>query len=160
MKVVGLNLPEALCEMEDLIHSTLSSDVTLFEKISPCAYRLRLNPQIFKAIEIAEWDTEESGSVDDESVDSISNSDCDDSGFKSGTSDFRLIQHMEQNCKSNRLGENMEIDESHSGEPWILGLMEGEYSDLSIDEKLNVLVALVDLVASGPCMRMEVFLFL
>jgi len=42
-----------------------------------------------------------------------------------------------------------EIDESHVGEAWVLGLMEGEYADLSVEEKLNALVALFNLVNSG-----------
>jgi hypothetical protein len=49
-----------------------------------------------------------------------------------------------------------EIDESRPGEVWLLGLMEGEYSDLSIEEKLNGLVALIDLVSAGSSIRLEV----
>ena len=50
-----------------------------------------------------------------------------------------------------------EIDESYSGERWLLGLMEGEYSDLSIDEKLDCLVALIDVVSgAGSVPRLEV----
>lgn len=49
-----------------------------------------------------------------------------------------------------------EIDESHPGEPWLLGLMEGEYSDLSIEEKLDVFMALIDLLSSGSSIRTEV----
>ncbi|KAG5561737.1 hypothetical protein RHGRI_004700 [Rhododendron griersonianum] len=32
-----------------------------------------------------------------------------------------------------------EIDESKSGQPWVLGLTEGEYSDLSVEERLRAL---------------------
>ena len=49
-----------------------------------------------------------------------------------------------------------EIDESHPGEVWLLGLMEGEYSDLSIEEKLSAIVALIDLLHAGSSFRMEV----
>jgi hypothetical protein len=42
-----------------------------------------------------------------------------------------------------------EIDESHVGDAWVFGLMEGEYADLSVEEKLNALVALFNLVNSG-----------
>lgn len=49
-----------------------------------------------------------------------------------------------------------EIDESHPGEAWLLGLMEGEYSDLSIEEKLSALAALFDLIRAGSSIRMEV----
>lgn len=46
-----------------------------------------------------------------------------------------------------------EIDESHAGEPWVQGLMEGEYSDLSVEERLNALVALVEVVNEGNTVR-------
>ncbi|KAJ9697805.1 hypothetical protein PVL29_007098 [Vitis rotundifolia] len=47
-----------------------------------------------------------------------------------------------------------EIDEIYPGEVWLLGLMDGEYSDLSIEEKLNALMALVDFVSGGNGIRM------
>jgi hypothetical protein len=47
-----------------------------------------------------------------------------------------------------------DIDESHVGEPWVQGLMEGEYSDLSVEERLNALVALVEAVNEGNTIRM------
>ncbi|XP_024031045.1 homeobox-DDT domain protein RLT1 isoform X2 [Morus notabilis] len=49
--------------------------------------------------------------------------------------------------------ENMEIDESKSGESWIQGLTEGEYSDLSVEERLNALVALVGIANEGNSIR-------
>lgn len=49
--------------------------------------------------------------------------------------------------------DNMEIDESKSGESWILGLAEGEYSDLSVEERLNALVALVGVANEGNSIR-------
>lgn len=51
--------------------------------------------------------------------------------------------------KHRNLTKFTEIDESFSGEVWIQGLMEGGYSDLSIEEKLDALVSLVDLTSSG-----------
>ncbi|PQP97820.1 homeobox-DDT domain protein RLT3-like isoform X3 [Prunus yedoensis var. nudiflora] len=48
-----------------------------------------------------------------------------------------------------------EIDESHPGEVWLLGLMEGEYSYLSIEEKLSTNVAPIDLLQAGSSVRME-----
>ncbi|CAL9009448.1 unnamed protein product [Prunus brigantina] len=51
---------------------------------------------------------------------------------------------------------NTEIDESHPGEVWLLGLMEGEYSDLSIEEKLSTIVAPIDLLHASSSFRMEV----
>ncbi|KAG5538403.1 hypothetical protein RHGRI_019098 [Rhododendron griersonianum] len=42
-----------------------------------------------------------------------------------------------------------EIDESKSGQPWVLGLTEGEYSDLSVEERLRALVAVDRLDAAN-----------
>lgn len=49
--------------------------------------------------------------------------------------------------------ENVEIDESKSGESWIQGLTEGEYSDLSVEERLSALVALVGVANEGNSIR-------
>lgn len=57
--------------------------------------------------------------------------------------------------------EDTVIDESHPGEPWVQGLMEGEYSDLSVEERLNALVALIGVANEGNSIRivLEVFFF-
>ncbi|KAL2321127.1 hypothetical protein Fmac_030096 [Flemingia macrophylla] len=53
-----------------------------------------------------------------------------------------------------KLGEdNMEIDESKPGESWVQGLAEGEYSDLSVEERLNALVVLVGVANEGSSIR-------
>lgn len=52
-----------------------------------------------------------------------------------------------------QLGEEAEIDESQVGEPWVQGLVEGEYADLSVEERLNALVALVTVVNEGNAIR-------
>ncbi|XP_068648262.1 homeobox-DDT domain protein RLT3-like [Aristolochia californica] len=158
-QIVGLNLLNTVKEVEELICTSLSSDLTLFEKISPCAYRLRLNPLVSKAIEKYQSDSEDSGSVNDDSSDSDSDSNSDDSEDSevviSGLEN-RIIKHKSRRRqKSYQRTEATEIDESHSGEVWMLGLMEGEYSDLTLDEKLNALVALVDLTSAVPCVRIE-----
>ncbi|KAL1335880.1 hypothetical protein HN51_030325 [Arachis hypogaea] len=49
--------------------------------------------------------------------------------------------------------DNMEIDESQSGESWVQGLAEGEYSDLSVEERLNALVALIGVANEGNSIR-------
>ncbi|MQL80851.1 hypothetical protein Taro_013301 [Colocasia esculenta] len=49
--------------------------------------------------------------------------------------------------------DDTEIDESNSGEPWVQGLMEGDYSDLSVEERLNALVALVGVAIEGNSIR-------
>ncbi|XP_031255307.1 homeobox-DDT domain protein RLT2 isoform X3 [Pistacia vera] len=48
---------------------------------------------------------------------------------------------------------NADIDESNPGEPWVQGLMEGEYSDLTVEERLNALVALVGVAIEGNSIR-------
>ncbi|CAL5405756.1 unnamed protein product [Camellia sinensis] len=45
--------------------------------------------------------------------------------------------------------EDTVIDESNSGEPWVQELMEGEYSDLSVEERLSAVVALIDVANEG-----------
>lgn len=159
MKIVELNLPDTADELEQRICSTLSSDITLFEKISTSAYRLRVNTLTTRTYQS---DSEDSGSVDDDSEESSCNSDSDDSDHSDpeeldSEDDCRIVKCKgRRKMKKNKLTEHTEIDESHSGEVWVLGLMEGEYSDLTIEEKLNVLVALVDLTGAGSSIRPEV----
>ncbi|XP_022764115.1 homeobox-DDT domain protein RLT2 isoform X2 [Durio zibethinus] len=45
--------------------------------------------------------------------------------------------------------EDTEIDESNTGELWVQGLMEGDYSDLSVEERLNALFALISVAIEG-----------
>lgn len=49
--------------------------------------------------------------------------------------------------------EDTVIDESNSGEPWVQGLVEGEYSDLSVEERLSALVGLVGIANEGNSIR-------
>ncbi|KAF5930936.1 hypothetical protein HYC85_031809 [Camellia sinensis] len=49
--------------------------------------------------------------------------------------------------------EDTVIDESNSGEPWVQGLMEGEYSDLSVEERLSAVVALIGVANEGNSIR-------
>lgn len=150
MKIVELKLATTTDRVEQLISSMLSSDITLFEKISSSAYRLRSNSIIKDAEDDDDQsDLEDCGSVDDDPNDDLD----DDSGA------FIASKRVQKNLiksKDNTLSVNSEIDESHPGEMWLLGLMEGEYSDLNIEEKLNALLALVDLLKAGSSIRMEV----
>ncbi|XP_074582815.1 homeobox-DDT domain protein RLT2-like isoform X2 [Curcuma longa] len=45
--------------------------------------------------------------------------------------------------------EETEIDESNFGEPWVQGLSEGDYSELSVEERLSALVALIGVAIEG-----------
>ncbi|XWS54133.1 hypothetical protein CRYUN_Cryun10bG0062400 [Craigia yunnanensis] len=49
--------------------------------------------------------------------------------------------------------EDTEIDESNPGELWVQGLMERDYSDLSVEERLNALVALISMGIEGNSIR-------
>ncbi|XP_020268550.1 homeobox-DDT domain protein RLT2 isoform X2 [Asparagus officinalis] len=49
--------------------------------------------------------------------------------------------------------EDTVIDESNIGALWVLHLMEGDYSDLPVEERLNALVALIDVAIEGNSMR-------
>ncbi|XP_056171007.1 homeobox-DDT domain protein RLT2 isoform X2 [Syzygium oleosum] len=49
--------------------------------------------------------------------------------------------------------QNTDIDESNPGAPWVQGLMEGEYSDLSVEERLNALVAIIGVAIEGNSIR-------
>ena len=46
-----------------------------------------------------------------------------------------------------------EIDESNQGESWVQGLAEGDYCDLSVDERLNALVVLIGVATEGNSIR-------
>lgn len=156
-KIAELNLAGTTEELEMSICSTLSSDITLFEKISPSAYRLRVSAS--KEVDDFNSDSEDCGSVEDNSRSNDTCSSSDDSECDSENHGQRRIKctnsHKNKN-KNKMLIVYNEIDESHPGEVWLLGLIEGEYSDLSIDEKLNAMVALIDLVGAGYTIRMEV----
>ncbi|XP_008795938.2 homeobox-DDT domain protein RLT3-like [Phoenix dactylifera] len=156
-QIVDLDLPSTTEELEQLIGSTLSSDITLFEKIGPSAYRLRVDPHV-KGKEELPSDTEDSGSVDDDSVDASSSSDDSDDSeeMNSAIHERQIVKYKAGRRKTGqKIARCTEIDESCSGEAWVVGLMEGEYSDLSIEEKLNALAALVDLVGAGSTLRTE-----
>ncbi|KAJ6791771.1 homeobox-DDT domain protein RLT3-like [Iris pallida] len=150
-QIVTLDLPHTKEVLEQLICSTLSSDIKLFEKIAPFAYRLRSSPQT-KGEEDYQSDSEDSGSVDDESGDSSSSSDDDNMDVCKKN----LVKYKSRRKRTaQKLTKYTEIDESFSGEAWVLGLMEGEYSSLSIDEKLDTLIALIDLAGAGFSLQME-----
>ncbi|XP_038683362.1 homeobox-DDT domain protein RLT2-like isoform X2 [Tripterygium wilfordii] len=49
--------------------------------------------------------------------------------------------------------EDMDTDDSSFGEPWVQGLLEGEYSSLCVEERVNALVALIDVAIEGNSIR-------
>ncbi|XP_022976954.1 homeobox-DDT domain protein RLT3 [Cucurbita maxima] len=148
-KIVDLNVAGTTEELELLICSTLSSDITLFEKISSSAYRVRPSPATMDVDEI-QSDTD-FGSVDDIAA----NASICSSSYDSECDSENLCSQITKIRKSNNENPTvfMEIDVSHPGEAWLLGLMEDEYSGLSIEEKLNALVALIDLLSYGSSIK-------
>ncbi|EXB54945.1 Homeobox protein [Morus notabilis] len=50
--------------------------------------------------------------------------------------------------------EDADIDESNPGEPWVQGLIEGDYSDLSVEERLKALVAIIGVAVEGNSIRL------
>nr|ABZ89177.1 putative protein [Coffea canephora] len=153
--IAELNIAATADKLELLISSTLSSDITLFERISSSGYRLRVNPAI-KESENFVSDSEDFGSVDDDSDTGGGHSSAEDSECETRSSHSNKLRRRKNYMSNNMLTVSTEIDESHPGEVWLLGLMEGEYSDLSIEEKLCALLALIDLVSSGSSVRLEV----
>uniref|UniRef100_A0A0A0K3U2 DDT domain-containing protein n=1 Tax=Cucumis sativus TaxID=3659 RepID=A0A0A0K3U2_CUCSA len=148
-KIVDLNVAGTTEELELQICSTLSSDITLFEKISSSAYRLRPSPAIMDVDEF-QSDTD-FGSVDDIAA---SASICSSSYDSECDSEKLCAQRFKiQKSKNENPTVSTEIDVSHPGEAWLLGLMEDEYSGLSIEEKLNALVALIDLLSDRSSIR-------
>lgn len=102
-------------------------------------------------------DMEDSGSVDDELNDTDMCSSSDDFESDSINSNIRKFKRANSHKnKNNKLKVYTEIDESHTGEVWLLGLMDSEYSDLNIEEKLNALAALTDLLSSGSSIKTKV----
>ncbi|XP_027163335.1 homeobox-DDT domain protein RLT3 [Coffea eugenioides] len=152
--IAELNIAATADKLELLISSTLSSDITLFERISSSGYRLRVNPAI-KESENFPSDSEDFGSVDDDSDTGGGHSSAEDSECETRSSRSNKLRRRKNYMSNNMLTVSTEIDESHPGEVWLLGLMEGEYSDLSIEEKLCALLALIDLVSSGSSVRLE-----
>ncbi|GJM93616.1 hypothetical protein PR202_ga10185 [Eleusine coracana subsp. coracana] len=49
--------------------------------------------------------------------------------------------------------ENAHIGESNQVEPWLQALSEGDYCDLSVEERLNALVALISVATEGNSIR-------
>ncbi|KAK3043361.1 hypothetical protein RJ639_002663, partial [Escallonia herrerae] len=49
--------------------------------------------------------------------------------------------------------EDTVIDENNSGEAWVQGLVLGDYSDLSVEERLDALVALINVANEGNSIR-------
>ncbi|PQM40514.1 hypothetical protein Pyn_23967 [Prunus yedoensis var. nudiflora] len=141
--------------LEQGIHGLKVSELAKSLEISSSTYRVRINSSE-KKVEESQLDTEDSGAVDDDLGESGTCSNDDDFGCNSGNSKIKKLTYMNHGKrKDNMVIVYTEIDESHPGKVWLLGLMEGEYSDLSIEEKLSAIVAPIDLLYAGSSFRME-----
>ncbi|XP_078443412.1 homeodomain-like transcriptional regulator isoform X2 [Wolffia australiana] len=148
-QIVELGLGATAAELEAEICGTLSGDCTLFEKIGPSAYRLRKFAVTKHETQDYECDNQCSGSVD---------YDEDTTGCSSSSDGDEEVSELGQNEKRKGGGlalQSVEIDESFPGAGWLHGLMEGEYSALSIEEKLDGLVALVNLTRSCSILKIQ-----
>lgn len=74
---------------------------------------------------------------------------------QASVSDAIQSTDVSSNCNGGRNInlEDAEIDESNLGEPWVQGLTEGDYTDLSVEERLNALVALIGVAIEGNSIR-------
>ncbi|PQP91545.1 hypothetical protein Pyn_07602 [Prunus yedoensis var. nudiflora] len=141
--------------LEQGIHGLKVSELAKSLQISSSTYCVRINSSE-KKVEESQSDTKDSGAVDDDLGESGTCSSDDDSGCNSGNSKIKKLTYMNHGKrKDNMVIVYTEIDESHPGEVWLLGLMEGEYSNLSIEEKLSAIVAPIDLLHAGSSFTME-----
>uniref|UniRef100_A0A0D9WJP9 Homeobox domain-containing protein n=1 Tax=Leersia perrieri TaxID=77586 RepID=A0A0D9WJP9_9ORYZ len=86
------------------------------------------------------------------SPESISLHTPDKSGQVHTTSDL-LAEISSDNEVAANSTQDAEIDESNQGESWVQGLAEGDYCDLSVEERLNALVALIGVATEGNSIR-------
>ncbi|KAH6773670.1 hypothetical protein C2S51_012074 [Perilla frutescens var. frutescens] len=94
------------------------------------------------------------------SLDANKNGECNQVVSGSGTGKAKLADEgvLKKEIDSVDIGEanpdqDVEIDESKTGELWVQGLTEGEYSDLSVQERLSALVALIGVANEGNSIR-------
>jgi hypothetical protein len=69
---------------------------------------------------------------------------------------FHTLERATSNSVEPSIGDDAqdtEIDESNQGESWVQGLAEGDYCDLSVEERLNALVALIGVATEGNSIR-------
>ncbi|CAK9859021.1 unnamed protein product, partial [Sphagnum jensenii] len=84
------------------------------------------------------------GAVEIEAFEDIVKEDEEEDGGKEGLQGAKPCEQPE---------DETELDESQEVELWVQGLVEGEYADLSVEERLNALVALVTTVNQGNAIR-------
>ncbi|XP_073301309.1 homeobox-DDT domain protein RLT1-like [Primulina huaijiensis] len=151
---------------EASISVALSRDPILFERIAPSTYcvrpAFRKDPADAESIIAAAKEKIQkyahvilSGqNVDEEERDDDSESDvAEGAEVDVAATPFDGNENGECNNHGSFPKNGVEIDESGSGEPWVQGLTEGEYSDLSVEERLNAIIALIGVANEGNSIR-------
>lgn len=64
------------------------------------------------------------------------------------------VDTNDEGIEHNLAEQETDIDESIPVEPWVEGLMEGDYADLSVEERLGALVALIGVAIEGNTIRL------
>ncbi|KAL3645440.1 hypothetical protein CASFOL_010620 [Castilleja foliolosa] len=160
---------------EASISAALSRDTKLFERIAPSTYCVRSpyrkDPANADEIISAARDKIrlfQNGSVEEDAEKEELESDDADDPDADELDAVTKIKEIEKGSLtlSQSVGEiknkgeiticdieNIVSDECGSGEPWIRGLTEGEYADLSTEERLNAIVALIVVANEGNSIR-------
>ncbi|XP_073158296.1 homeobox-DDT domain protein RLT1 [Henckelia pumila] len=156
---------------EASISVALSRDPILFERIAPSTYcvrpAFRKDPADAESIIAAAKEKIQKyahGILSGQNVDEEERDDDSESDVAEGAEVDVVATPFDgnENGECNNLGsfpknvsldQGVEIDESGSGEPWVQGVTEGEYSDLSVEERLSALVALIGFANEGNSIR-------
>ncbi|EEE55157.1 hypothetical protein OsJ_02965 [Oryza sativa Japonica Group] len=159
---------------EASIAAALSRDTKLFERTAPSTYCVkspyRKDPadsevvlssarEKIRAFQNVISDSEAEKEANDAERDE--DSECDDAdddpdgkpSSANTSSDSPVRASSEYHEVPPTDAEDKEIDESNQGESWVHGLAEGDYCDLSVEERLNALVALVSVANEGNFIR-------
>ncbi|KAK4784544.1 hypothetical protein SAY86_018912 [Trapa natans] len=136
-------------EVDDLVtESNLSKETS--EKVGS-----RLNPKdsMAKGVENNElgWVEEEIPQSDDVSCASPITPSLDLGKVRNSNDD---VDDNNKGIENNLAEQETDIDESIPVEHWVEGLMEGEYADLSVEERLGALVALIGVAIEGNTIRL------
>ncbi|XP_076913172.1 homeobox-DDT domain protein RLT2-like [Bidens hawaiensis] len=166
---------------EASIAAALSRDTKLFERTAPSTYCLktpyrkdpadrdaiinaalekihRFKNGYFDGEEAFDPERDDAEKDDDSESDIPNDPEVDDISI--GNSGVKLQTPMKVDILDDRpiigkgvVDEDNIVDESVLGESWVQGLMESEYSDLSVEERLNALVALTAVANEGNSVR-------
>ncbi|CAH1448498.1 unnamed protein product [Lactuca virosa] len=162
------------------ISVALSRDPILFERIAPSTYCVRpafrkdpadAEEVISSAKEkiqsyangiLAGVNAEDVEKDEDYECDVAEGTEIDDFGASSTIEEVKTEEvdvDIKQEYENTGIGASSinqgssEVDERISGEAWVQGLTEGEYSDLCVEDRLSALVALIGIANEGNIIR-------